>query len=67
MKNVIIIGGSGNIAGYVIDILINNVDVNLTLFVRNKNRLKNLNPAGLRIIEGNVFEIRHKVVENAHI
>ena len=41
MKNVIILGASGNIAQHVIDILIKNNDVNLTLFLRNKNKLKN--------------------------
>ena len=35
MKNVVIRGVSGNIAKYVIDILIKRNDINLTFFLRN--------------------------------
>jgi uncharacterized protein YbjT (DUF2867 family) len=54
MKNVIILGASGNIAGHVIEILAGNADVNLTLFARNARRIKN---AGVKshIIEGDVL------------
>jgi short-subunit dehydrogenase len=41
MKNVIIPGASGNIAKHVIDILVKMDDINLTLFLRNKSRLRN--------------------------
>jgi len=41
MKNVIILGASGNIAKHVIDILAKKDDISLTLFLRNKNRLRN--------------------------
>lgn len=57
MKNVIILGASGNIATKVIDILVKWDDINLTLFLRNKNRLKNQNIEKCRIIEGNVLNI----------
>jgi len=40
MKNVIILGASGNIAKHVIDILVKKDDINLTLFLRNKSRLR---------------------------
>lgn len=59
MKNVIILGASGNIAKLVIDILAKVDDINLTLFLRNKNRLRNNDvskPALCRIIEGNVLD-----------
>jgi nucleoside-diphosphate-sugar epimerase len=56
MKNVIILGASGNIAKHVIDILVKKDDVNLTLFLRNKNRLKNNDVSRCRIIEGNVLD-----------
>lgn len=36
MKNVIILGASGNIAKHVIDMLVKKDDINLTLFLRNK-------------------------------
>ena len=55
MKNVIIVGASGNIAKHVIDILSTNDDLNLTLFLRNKNRLSNKNVSKYKIVEGNVL------------
>jgi uncharacterized protein YbjT (DUF2867 family) len=56
MKKVIILGASGNIAKQVIDILANKDDINLTLFLRNKNRLRNNDVSAAHIIEGNVLE-----------
>jgi uncharacterized protein YbjT (DUF2867 family) len=56
MKNVIILGASGNIAGHVIDILVKKDDINLTLFLRSKSRLRNKNVSKGRIIEGNVLD-----------
>jgi saccharopine dehydrogenase-like NADP-dependent oxidoreductase len=41
MKNVIILGASGNIASHVIDILANKGDIKLTLFLRNALGLRN--------------------------
>lgn len=54
-KNVIILGASGNIAKHVIDILVKKDDIHLTLFLRNKNRLRNKDVSKCRIIEGNVL------------
>lgn len=62
MKNVIILGANGNIAKHVIDILINKDDINLTLFLRNKIRLRNKNISHCRIIEGNVLDL-HQLKE----
>jgi uncharacterized protein YbjT (DUF2867 family) len=56
MKNVIILGASGNIAKHVIDILAKKDDINLTLFLRNKVRLKNKDVSKSRIVEGNVLD-----------
>lgn len=56
MKNVIILGASGGIASYVIDILVKKEDINLTLFLRNKGRLRNKNVSGCTIIEGDVLD-----------
>ena len=56
MKNVIILGASGNIAKHVIDILLKKDDVNLTLFLRNKGKLRNKNVSNCRIIEGSVLD-----------
>ena len=57
MKNVIILGASGNIAKHVIDILIKKDDINLTLFLRNKSRLRNVDISKCRIIEGDVLDL----------
>ena len=56
MKKVIILGASGTIANSVIDILIHEKDINLTLFLRNKNRLRNKGVSGCHIVEGNVLD-----------
>jgi uncharacterized protein YbjT (DUF2867 family) len=56
MKNVIILGASGNIARHVIDILVKKDDINLTLFLRKKSRLRNNDISKCRIVEGNVLD-----------
>ncbi|HTY09629.1 MAG TPA: NAD(P)H-binding protein [Bacteroidota bacterium] len=56
MRNVIILGASGNIARRVIDILVKEDDIKLTLFLRNKSRLGNQNISKCRIVEGNVLD-----------
>lgn len=58
MKNVIILGASGNIASQVIDMLVNKKEINLTLFMRNKNRLRNREVSNCKIIEGNVLDFK---------
>jgi uncharacterized protein YbjT (DUF2867 family) len=58
MKNVIILGASGNIAGHVIDLLAKREDINLTLFLRNKSRLRNKDVSKCRIIEGNMLDFK---------
>jgi nucleoside-diphosphate-sugar epimerase len=55
MKNVIILGASGNIARRVIDILVKRDDINLTLFLRDERRLRNTDVSRCRIIEGDVL------------
>jgi uncharacterized protein YbjT (DUF2867 family) len=56
MKNVIVLGASGDIARHVIDMLVEKDDINLTLFLRNKNRLRNRNISRCHIVEGNVLD-----------
>jgi uncharacterized protein YbjT (DUF2867 family) len=62
MKNVIILGASGNIAKHVIDILLKKEGVNLTLFLRNAHRLRNNDVSKCRIVEGNVLDL-HQLKE----
>jgi len=56
MKNAIIIGASGGLAAYVIEALLKQRDVHLTLFLRNKNRLNNRNITNATIVEGDVMD-----------
>ena len=56
MINVIILGASGNIAKHVIDFLVKDDDIFLTLFLRKKDRLRNKDISRCRIIEGNVLD-----------
>ncbi len=55
MKNVVILGASGSIARRVIDLLAKRDDVNLTLFLRDKSRLRNKDVSKSRIVEGDVL------------
>lgn len=55
MKNVIVLGASGNIAKHVIDILVNKDDINLTLFLRDARRLRNKDVSMSRVVEGDVL------------
>jgi uncharacterized protein YbjT (DUF2867 family) len=59
MKNVIILGASGNIATQVIDIMVKQGDIHLTLFLRNIRRLSNKDVSKCRIIEGDVLNYNH--------
>jgi len=56
MKNVIIIGASGSLAQYVIEELHKQEEVQLTLFLRKKNRLGNTNVSDATIVEGDVMD-----------
>lgn len=57
MKNVLVIGASGNIASQVIDMIVGNKDIQLTLFVRNKHKLKTRNVKNARIVEGDCLNL----------
>jgi saccharopine dehydrogenase-like NADP-dependent oxidoreductase len=56
MKNVLILGAGGNIAKHVTDILVKKDDINLTLYLRNRSRLRNRDVSKCRIIEGDVLD-----------
>ncbi|MBI5472459.1 MAG: NAD(P)H-binding protein [Ignavibacteriae bacterium] len=55
MRNVIILGASGNIAKHVADTLVLENNIALTLFVRSKQRLRNKDVSKCRIVEGDVL------------
>ena len=63
MKKVIILGAGGNIAGHVIGLLAKKHDIQLSLFLRNKNRLKNAVAPNAAIIEGDV--LNHQQLKEA--
>lgn len=56
MKNAIIIGASGSLAQIVIEELQKQSDVHLTLFLRNKSRLRNRSLANATIVEGDAMD-----------
>jgi uncharacterized protein YbjT (DUF2867 family) len=56
MKKLIIIGASGSLAGYEIEELQKQKDVQLALFLRNKNRLSNCSLSNATIVEGDVMD-----------
>lgn len=58
MKNVLIIGASGSIAQIVSSMLQNDTTLNITLFLRNKKRLRDIDSSRFRIIEGDVMDSR---------
>ncbi len=57
MKNVLVLGAGGNIASHVIDLLVRNDDVKLTLFLRDARRLRKSHGSRCRIVEGSVLDI----------
>jgi uncharacterized protein YbjT (DUF2867 family) len=63
MKNVIILGASGGLAGYVIEELQKVKDVQLTLFLRSRKRLRDRNIPGARFIEGDILD--YSALKNA--
>jgi uncharacterized protein YbjT (DUF2867 family) len=56
MKNVIILGAGGNIAHDVIALLKKKENIRLTLFLRDKDRIRNKDIENCRIIEGDVLK-----------
>jgi uncharacterized protein YbjT (DUF2867 family) len=56
MTNVIILGAGGNISKHVIDMLVKKDNINLTLFLRDKSRLRNKDVSRCRITEGDVLD-----------
>lgn len=52
-----ILGANGQIARYAIDLFLNETDAQLTLYLRNSHRLRNIDPNRVRVIEGDVLDI----------
>ena len=63
MQNVLILGAHGHIARVATDLLLQQTDVHLTLFLRHARRLKNPDAQRVRIVEGDVLD--EKALESA--
>jgi uncharacterized protein YbjT (DUF2867 family) len=57
MTNVLILGANGSLARVAIDMFLKETDANLTLFMRNSNRLSNIVSNRVRVIEGDVMDL----------
>lgn len=65
MKKVLILGANGQIAKHVIDLLLKEPDIHLTLFLRNSGRLNHLKSEKTRIVDGDVLDEK-KLAEEIH-
>jgi uncharacterized protein YbjT (DUF2867 family) len=57
LSNVLILGANGGIARHAIDLFLIETDARLTLYLRDSNRLKNMESNRVRVIEGDVLDI----------
>jgi uncharacterized protein YbjT (DUF2867 family) len=57
LTNVLILGANGSIARVAIELFLKETDVQLTLYLRNSRRLKNIASNRVRVIEGDVLDI----------
>ena len=56
MTHVLILGANGQLARHTTTFLLKHPEVRLTLYLRRSNRLKNPDPARVRIVEGDVLD-----------
>lgn len=59
MTNVLILGANGSLARVAIDMFLKETDVQLTLYLRNSRRLRNIDSDRVRVIEGDVMDIEN--------
>lgn len=57
MTNILCLGANGSIARHAIDLFLNETDAQLTLYLRNSRRLRNIDSNRVRVIEGDVLDI----------
>lgn len=57
MSNVLILGANGGIARHAIDLFLNETDAQLTLYLRNSRRLKNMESNRVQVVEGDIMDI----------
>lgn len=56
MTNVLILGANGQIARFATELFLKRTDVILTLYLRNSQRLKNVDRSRARVVEGDVLD-----------
>jgi nucleoside-diphosphate-sugar epimerase len=56
MTNVLVLGANGRLARNTTRVFLRDTDVRLTLYLRGASRLKNPDPARVRIVEGDVLD-----------
>lgn len=57
-KNVLILGAAGQVARSAIDLFLERTDVRLTLYLRRANRLRRLQSDRVRVVEGDVLDVK---------
>jgi uncharacterized protein YbjT (DUF2867 family) len=57
LSNVLILGANGSIARVAIDLFLRETDAQLTLYLRNSGRLRQIDSSRARVIEGDVLDI----------
>jgi uncharacterized protein YbjT (DUF2867 family) len=57
LTNVLILGAHGSIARVAIDLFLKETDAQLTLYLRNSSRLKDIDQSRVRVIEGDVLDV----------
>jgi uncharacterized protein YbjT (DUF2867 family) len=57
MTNVLIIGANGSLARVAIDMFLKETDAQLTLYLRNSRRRRNMDTNRVRVIEGDVMDL----------
>lgn len=58
VTNVLILGANGSIARVAIELFLKETDAQLTLYLRNSRRLKNIASNRVQVIEGDVLDIK---------
>ena len=56
MKKILILGANGQIARFAIDLFLQTSDAQLTLYLRNAKRLRQLESDRVRVVEGDVLD-----------
>ena len=57
-KNILVLGAAGQVARFAIDLFLERTDAHLTLFLRRAKRLHRLRSDRVRVIEGDVLDLK---------